>query len=303
MSGIIPMLIFGYGRMGRSGMSMGWTGDANWWLISWDILLICLIALQVAAATVAPPAENHAGAQRFLALLLWLPLPIMRALEVEEGALLAQLFLFAAVSGVLAAYQLSVRPSQLHSHCRPFRGWRAIFGLPFQPGWPSAVVFLLIVVGLYTATVMGAGTTIRELEERAWLQAAFAMVSAAVFCSAFVWVAFRPKARTPLLFQALFLALCGVAVALIVAGKPPDTHLGGAPAFGLLPPTAVWAMMDQGRSANPSFDLVAASTWSNTAYLALAAYALLLFFCSRKYWQHYFRTCLAARHVPTLPQP
>ena len=78
------------------------------------------------------------------------------------------------------------------------------------------------------------------------MQAAFAMVAAALLCSTFVWVAFRPKARTPLLFQMLFLALCGVAVALIVAGKPPNTHLGGYLAFGILPPSAIWAMMDQG---------------------------------------------------------
>ncbi len=306
LTGIVPMLFFGHTRMGRSAMTMsfiGPTGDVHWWLTSWNTVLVCLVALQVAAATVAPRAENHAGAQRFLALLLWLPLPLMRALELEEAALLSQLFLFVVVAGVLAWYHLSVRPSELHSHCRPFRGWRAVIGLPFQPGWPSAVVFLLLVVGLYTVTVMSGVTATPERDERAWLQAAFAMVAAALLCATFVWVAFRPRARTPLLFQALFLALCGVAVALIAAGRPPTIHLGDVYAFGILPPSAIWAMMDEPPAAYLGAEVVRAVSWSSTAYLALAVYALLLFICARSYWQYYFRTCLAARPAPRLPPP
>ncbi|HEV7406692.1 MAG TPA: hypothetical protein VGO11_27325 [Chthoniobacteraceae bacterium] len=311
--GLFQMLIFSPYGSSRASSMLSWTDETNWWLVGWDIVLVCLIALQVAAATVAPPAENHAGAQRFLTLLLWLPLPVMGWQSASESALLAQVFLFVVIAGVLVWYQLSVKPSEMVSHCRPFRQWRAAFGLPFQPGWPSAVVFLLIVVGLYAFTISGAiayGTKIHDAEDRAWFHAAFAMPAAALLCSTFVWILFRQKARFPLLFQTLFLILCGVAVALIVAGKPPTTHLGEYYIFGFLPPSAVWAMMDQSNDYAYSavgvvskHRVLVATSWSTIAYLALASYALLLIFCSRKYWRHYFRTCFAAPREPIPSEP
>lgn len=287
MLGIVPMLIFGMSRGGSSTM-LNWVDDVSWGLIGWDIVLICLISLRVAAATVAPLAENHTGMQRFLALLLWLPLMAMTAMDVSEDAILTQLVLFAVVSGVLAWYQSSVRPSELRTHCRPFRGWRMIFGIPFQPGWPSATVFLMIVVFLVAITIASARAITHE--RGSWWQAALVMIAASVVFATFVWILFRQKARFPLLFQTLVLLLCGVAVALIMAGKPPTSHLGGQYIFGFLPPMAIWAMADEPAGGS---SLLTAVNWCQTAYAAFGAYALILIICGRKYWQHYFRTCLA----------
>jgi hypothetical protein len=307
--GLVNLIVFS--AMGRgSRWPFGSLPDGNFWLIGWDILLVCLIALQVAAASVAPLAENHAGRQRFLALLLWLPLPIMQARGVTDEAVLTQLFLFVPIVGGLVWYQLSVKPLQLLSHCRPFRGWRAFFGLPFQPGWPSAVVFLLLALVLYSVTVHGIDGRGNASEERSWLEAAVVMASASLLCSTAIWVVLYRKARFPLLFETLILILCGVAVGLIAAAEPSTTHIGEIYAFGFVPPMGVWAILDQPYRPNGAADdALVAAHWSQIAYIALLGYAVLLLLWSGRYWLHYVRTCFAlssaapAPLVDPLPSP
>jgi hypothetical protein len=303
--GIIPMLLFGR-YMGSSSL-FGWVPDASWALIGWDIVVVCLVALQVAAATVAPPAENHAGRQRLLTLLLWLPLPIMRARGVAPEAQFGQLLLFTGVAGWLIWYQLSVRPVLFQSHLRPFRGWRALLGLPLQPGWPSTVLFLLIDVALY-AWMM---PNLTPAANNTLILASGVMSSAALLGATLFWLALLPRARYPLLVETLFTILCGVAVALIMAGKPSGTHLGEQYWFAFIPATAMWAMLDQSYTYSVSVSSgmptvnhseQVALIWLYTAYLAVGGYALVLLICSRKYWVRYFRTCLALARPTSSPE-
>jgi hypothetical protein len=284
-------------------------GDTSWTLVGWDVALVCLIALEVAAETVAPLAENHAGRQRFLALLLWLPLPIMRWRSVSEPAQFAQLVLFVCVAGLLIWYHLSVRPMAVQSQRRPFRGWRGVFGLPFQPGWPSAVVFLLIEVALYVHSMPNLPPAGNPSLVLAWAL----MSSAALLCSTCVWVVLRPRARFPLLLETLFSFFCGVAVALMLAGKAPQMHLGEEYWFGFIPAVGLWAMLDQAYTYSTGVRVTlgrgdpseaVALNWLHTAYFALGAYALLLLVWSRQYWIHYIRNCLAlARPAPRPDEP
>ncbi len=140
----VPMMLARMAFGGRSGaMSFFDFSDVNFWFIALDSLLVCLIALEVGAATVAPVAENHVGRQRFLALLAFLPVPWLQALHTTEAGVMAQVVFFAVLAGVLSWHHLSDAPRSLLSYSRPFSGIRALLGLPFQPGWPSAVVFSL----------------------------------------------------------------------------------------------------------------------------------------------------------------
>ncbi|HEV7406690.1 MAG TPA: hypothetical protein VGO11_27315, partial [Chthoniobacteraceae bacterium] len=172
----------------RSGdpVSFHTTAEMSWWLTGFNSLLACLLALEIAAATVAPPAENHAGRQRFLALLFWLPLPFLNQMAVSEDTLHRQLWLFMSCSGVLIWQHLSVRPVLFASHCRPFRGWRSTYGLPFQIGWPSAVVFLLLGVVLLVLAMPALGSLDPLSVELVpyFVMAAAALLSAVVFWKA-----------------------------------------------------------------------------------------------------------------------
>lgn len=246
--------------------------ETGWWLVGVDCLLGTLLALEVAAASVAPPAENHAGRQRFYALLFWLPLPFLSLLGASEDVQRRQLGLSVWCTALFICHHLSVRPALFQNHCRAFRGWRSICGLPFQVGWPSATVFLVLVAVLLTLAAP-------SLYGIADAMAVVYMACAALLSSVFFWIEFRPRARFPLVAQTLFTALSVVLGVFLVARLP---ELQGARWFAFLPGMGFGVMMMMDDSPY---------LWLIHATCALGLFASLLLLRSRKYWVEYSNFC------------
>ncbi len=113
------------------------------------------LALGIGASMIAPAAENHSTVRRIVTLaLLFVFLGIRAAIPaLSAGATFTILFFLIAPVAFLA---LAEPFALLPPHCAPFVRNRALGRLAgrfLYPGWPSAVLWLLPVLGLTAATV------------------------------------------------------------------------------------------------------------------------------------------------------
>ena len=285
LAGMSEAFFFG-GPVDLTAMSFGFL---DWVFLVWDVAVVCLLALELGAGTIAPPAENHAGRQRFLTLLLFVPIILMSGVGYSPYPIRRQLLLFVSAAGFLLWRHLSILPAPQLSHVRPFAGWRAPFGLLFQPGWPSAVLFLLLETGLVTATLWPISRP-KPADDVIWVIDGHTMAAAALLCSAaFV---FALPARSRFVVQTIILVLGCVFTALIDVASP-ITPIGNFHVFAAVPPIAFWSMH---QTSDP---------WGHEGWLLLSAFALIgyamwLLILGRRFWVQYFRLCYqAARPRPT----
>ena len=112
--------------------------------------LATVALLEYAAARIAPPAENHAGRKRLIAVVVATAWAVVGALGTEE-AFIVTLFVggpLLVCYAIGALLEESVPIATLH---RPFGRWGAAGRLAaavFTPGWATAVPFLAIIAGL-----------------------------------------------------------------------------------------------------------------------------------------------------------
>ena len=134
---------------GRFGAVLpGWVGIGT--TLLWAAILLVLM-LDVGAARIAPPAENHTGFMRALACAgLALAAAFVLA-SGRPGAVTAGAFVVAVVVCMVAVCE---QPRWIPSLYRPFarRGWVGrMVGRIFYPGWPSGVLFTLLMFGGFAA--------------------------------------------------------------------------------------------------------------------------------------------------------
>ena len=143
------------GRMGTS--IFDWLGIVT--ALLWATLLMGLL-LDAGAARIAPPAENHTGFMRAVAVaglglaavLSWGPGRFGGVAVGASQAGAAGVAFFVAV--VVCAVAVCEQPRAIPSLYRPFvrRGWAGrTVGRFFYPGWPSGVLFTLAVFGGFAA--------------------------------------------------------------------------------------------------------------------------------------------------------
>ncbi len=272
------------GRMGGSGVvsSVSFSGAAGtpWLAAFFNCALLCLAALEVAAMSIAPPAENHAARQRLIALAASLPIPVLMFLKVDEGFILAQGTVFVVLAFLTAWHNLSVSPEPLRPHVEPFaqRGAAGfLVGAFLQPGWPSATLFLALVEGLIVGVVTWARPGVPKHAE---VLMVMLMIGASLLTPPLLWaIARRRGARWPLIGQTIFLALCGAAAAFLEGLKPNGSPgLGHNPLFGLLPPLGLWVLGDyQGEGW--------AQMWTTVGACALAVCSVALLLLAIPYWK------------------
>jgi hypothetical protein len=142
------------GRAARGGPLFGLSG-AILWVVVFDGLLVLAICLVGAVRKLAPRAENQAPLIRILPLLALVP-----ALFVGLRMRLDQLIVGGIMLAFVAAMELGRPEEPMASHWRSWarRGaWGRIVGRFVQPGWASAMEWLLAIALI--AAVGGLATT------------------------------------------------------------------------------------------------------------------------------------------------
>lgn len=176
--------------------------------------------LEYAAARIAPPAENHAGRKRLLAVAIavaWVVVATFGTPAAGIGTILVTLPLVLCY-GVEALLE---DPAPIGSLYRPFGRWGGAGRLAaavFSPGWATAVPFVAVV-----ATLCLAGWTVffgRHEPKPIWVALTIGcQLVAAVFFPLPLLVR-MPRARPRLLFYALVQIGCFLVFVYLAAIKP-----------------------------------------------------------------------------------
>ncbi len=140
--GSMAMMMMG-GRAGRGPSPFPPMTGSSLWLIVFDGALILVICLVGAVRKLAPPAENQAPILRTLPLLSFIP-----AWFVGFRLATGQLAFGAILLGFVAALELARSEEPMGGHWRVWArrgGWGRIVGRFVQPGWASALEWLLLI--------------------------------------------------------------------------------------------------------------------------------------------------------------
>lgn len=307
---IMPMLLFGMVMRGSGGMGSAsfslLTLGYGWILVLYNAALLIVGAIEVAAATISPPAGNSTLRLRMLALLVWLPVPLLFALKVGSDAIWGQIGLACGVSTLLCWQNLSAPAEVMRSHLEPYaRAGRAapFVGSFFLPGWPSAVLFLILMEAIALLSTRSEVLFPRSASVQ-WpaLAAALLMGGAALMTPPLLWQLVRRKPQWPLFAHTLVLILSGVLFSFHDAlDLTPGSRLGEYVWLACFPPVGFWAMLDGGLDGEAS-----ASAWLAVSLLAFLVCAAGLLLFSKGYWIRVWQLSKAVRQpakAPVTPLP
>jgi hypothetical protein len=280
--GIGPGFLVGF-AMRSSGIGAPFfslPGREAWLAVLGGATLLTVGALEIASATIAPPAENHALRQRLIALTAWLPVPVLMALRVDQSWIIACSIFFGVVALLTAFQHLSVPPMPLRTHLEPFARW----GLPgkvasafFQPGWPGAVLFLLLVAGMLALSGLW---TAQKRPDREHFIATMALLLAALMTPAALLNSLRWRPKFPIAGHLLVLLVGGgMAIFLNLLDTHDRWKLSDYPALGFFPPLGLWAMPGLNSAHRELF------TWQAVSIGMFGVCLAALLLQSWRYWR------------------
>ncbi len=239
---VVPFfLIFGVGTFSslafRGGSSSPPPGTLDILALLACGVLLVLLMLRMGAYKIAPPAENHAGVARLIALLGF-------GLAVAANFLLRDASLISGITEGIAVFvcagALCEEPRWIPSIYRPFarRGFvgRAA-GTLFYPGWPSGVLFSLVIFTLYGVLLTFGKTRASAEHELAWAALAGALLLPVALTRAVL-----PKTKkATMVFCLVQLASVLVTLFSLVCDSVLKTHLKNF--FAWLPVSALIMVM------------------------------------------------------------
>lgn len=129
-----------------SGTAIFWAGIAAW--LWWGACLVGY-CLMMAVRWFAPPAENHAPGPRLMPLALALPIPLLAGLTSSPEPTIVLTGLWGAAAGVIALIELASARELMAIHLRGEAGrggLRRAVGAMLLPGWPSAALWLAVLL-------------------------------------------------------------------------------------------------------------------------------------------------------------
>jgi hypothetical protein len=295
----VPGLAFMAFRSSGGGPSITfWSfSDPHWLLLWFDTAVLCAAALEIAAAAIAPPSENHAARQRLISYAALLPVPLLLLAKApRDSALVGQFFFFQFLAGFTSWHQLAATPSPLHRHLEPFARRRPLgFFLAafFQPGWPSAALYLLASVSVVFA--LFASWSSLPLDNIHTIGAALLLGAAAQLAPPLFWRAARRRARWPLLEYVIFQIVFGVVAIFMLTLKPDAFHYGQSRLWAAFPPLGVWLMLDDGLTGSDS------KRWLIAGSVSFVTYFLVLQFFALDYWRRAWALYCEIRRTQTSP--
>ena len=182
--------------------------------------IILLLMLEVGAARIAPPAENHSAVLRLLAVGGWLTALAVSFLAARSAAIL---FITFVIAVLVCLVGLCEEPRWVPSLFRPFavRGWagRAL-GRLFYPGWYTAVPYTVLGFAAF-GWLFWRAKVLDSLPHSLWF---VALLGTLLLPVALIRL-FSPRAKRAVLLFALvqFLSVLAAVLALVC-----DSALGTA---------------------------------------------------------------------------
>lgn len=237
---------FMHGVRGGSLLSLSGVGMAALWIIPSAALYIYFF-LELAAAKIAPLAENHSARKRTLALLLAVIIA-GAGWCFSKDVLGAFLVIFGPIIGFVVLEALCEMPVLMPGICRPFaqRGPAGrLAGRVLYPGWASGTVFTAITIALVWCGAAGLyrKSSSADLDYsifRAIGPMAFAaLVSPLPVLQLFPWL--RKRFWPYLLVQVLCVIL--FTIATIIASGPSGDRSGPFKLLAPFPTSALLALL------------------------------------------------------------
>jgi hypothetical protein len=267
------------GRTGPFGSSLpfGNLGYASGAGLVLNILILIVGTLCVAASTIAPLAENQQGRVRGLAVCGMLFAAALGWLGVfETNTQMAVVWLFAFLGLAVAGVHLATAPAPLHAHLEPFArfgklGWLA--GSWLQPGWPGAILFVLVLEGLMLAL-----TRPFSINVTASIGAVHGVLAAALITPPLLRALAQRRIKYPLVTDFLIHSLS----CAFISGWAQVSNVSVQSHYLLLfPPAGFWAMFHHDDARRPFQPEV----WLSWGLGVLVCLGLLGLLCSRGYWR------------------
>jgi hypothetical protein len=255
------LLTFGSSRifMGMGMVAGPSTGDLwKFWLtvILFSVMVIVLM-LQIGAAKIAPDAENHSAAKRFIGLGFFAVAMIMVALGTNPEATLT-FALVCCVPVLIGAVCDQVVPNQGAYRAFLRRGKPGrMLGRMFYPGWPAGIIYAVALLGAFGAALYSYKMLANDMPLLVFAGA----VGLIFFPAAITRLLFR-RTQNPLPFFIGTVAVCGVFT--ILGGILDGIFNTEIRTFiCLLPPCAfIQSLLGivEGPQVSPAFSLCVAGT-------------------------------------------
>lgn len=199
-----PYLVYG-----GFGGSAGVTGAATAWHTYVGLLLLAVLLLftmiELGAAKIAPLAANHSTSRRLIALAAILVTAVFGGIESAGTPLLPALIVLLTPICIGALCEM---PSTLTATYRPFlrRGLAGrLAGRLLYPGWPSGVLFCLLVLALLFGPAYYAA---RSVVDPPWIWWTGMTIAGALLVPAAVNYTFFARLRRPLVIYLAVQLLC-----------------------------------------------------------------------------------------------
>ena len=226
--------------------------------------IILLLMLEVGAARIAPPAENHSAVMRLLAAGGWLTALAVSFLNARSVAIL---FLTFVISGLVCLVGLCEEPRWIPSLFRPFavRGWagRAV-GRLFYPGWYTAVPYTLLTFAAF-GWLFWRAKVLDSSEHGIW----FVAVLGSLLLPVALIRLFSPRTkRAAVLFVVVQLLSVLTAVLALVCDSALGTALKVPASF--VPLAALIVSLGDPEKAQTRFSAAAITTAVSVGLLAIA---------------------------------
>jgi hypothetical protein len=287
--GFIGLVGTGTGSFSSPGFSMGSPWEVVAWLLLFGVFIPGLL-FELTASSLAPASENHAIRRRFLAIaFLLLAVAFATATKTDfKTGIVVPFIILVGVCYFELAEKARVVPRMVRTFAS--KGVLGRIGAIFLlPGWPSALLFSLLVIPPAMAAFYAfipPDTTV------GWVFPIFAIFGS-VLLPAFICHTFWPKLDQVLLMVVLYNVIL-LGIVSVLEGFAALTHTPVDPILGFLPSLAVLsvamnAYQDSFRN-NSGWYLLG-------NFIVLSCLLILLLAGSRRY----FREVFAVLRLPPLP--
>ncbi len=179
--------------------------------LGWIALLFLLLMLEFGASKIAPAAENHATSRRLIGLLVLCGVAIFWGRDLFTSPLwISSILLLGPICIGALCEPLAFVPSIYHPF-RKFGVWGRLAGRLLYPGWPSGVLFTLVILaGMFAVAYFHS----RAAVETKWILWAGVAAAGALYFPAALIRVFLPRVQRPFVVYVGIQAALGLLVAL-----------------------------------------------------------------------------------------
>ena len=291
-----PFLL--YGRSGRgvmSGATIHWTSQLGILILAG---LLVAAMLELGASKIAPVAANHSTSRRLIGFAAVAVVWVLGGAQAANTPLLPVAIVLLVPICVAALCEM---PNFLPAVYRPFvrRGFVGkIAGRVLYPGWPSGVLFTLLVLTLFFGPAYFIARNVIDPIRIWWI--AF-MIAGVLLVPAAINYTFLARFRRPLIVFILVQVLCALLAAF--AGILYGFSAGDFRAIVAVIPTCGLLLSQSGAVDDRNIPFVV----MGTAFITLSCVALLLV----KMWKPWREiraaetaaSALTATRFPDAPEP